>query len=106
VAAGWYGREDRLTYSHNVTITIVQVLAVPMEVPFAAEICGPPLGRFGDHRPRIFGERMERREPVCEREEYQKTPIRYKRQWNGPSNVIRNGQGKQRWKNDEKNDKR
>jgi len=57
------------TYSHNIAITIVQALVIPMKIPFAVDVCGPPLGCFGNYRPRDFGERMKRRDAICESEE-------------------------------------
>ena len=53
-------RTSTLTYSHNITITIVQALVVPMYIPPAAHICRPPLGCFANYRARVLGERMKR----------------------------------------------
>jgi hypothetical protein len=58
------------TYSYNITITIMQALDISMLIPSAAEICSPPFGCFGEKWPRVFGERMERRESICEGENY------------------------------------
>jgi hypothetical protein len=54
-----------------------------MLIPDSAEICRPPLGCFSKHWPRIFGERMERREAVCEGEKYQARPVRNKGEGEG-----------------------
>ena len=46
-------------------------------------MCRPPLRCFGKYWTRIFGERMERREAVCEGKKYQATNICGKGEWNG-----------------------
>jgi hypothetical protein len=56
------------TYSYNIAITIVQALVIPMKVPRGVDIYRPPLGCFGNYRPREFGERMKRRDAICESE--------------------------------------
>ena len=46
-------------------------------------MCRPPLGRSGNYWTRIFGERVERREAVCEGKEYHATIICGEGEWNG-----------------------
>ena len=48
------------TYSHDVAITIVQALVVQVKATFDTDIRPPPLGCFGNGRPRIFGKRVYR----------------------------------------------
>ena len=46
------------TYSYDITITIVQALIVEVKFSSDTEICPPPLGCFGNRRPRIFCKRV------------------------------------------------